>query len=181
MTRPRIATVSLAGCFGCHMSILDLDQRLLELVERVDLDQSPFDDLKRISGRCAVGLVEGGCGTMANVRQLRHFRAHCDLLVALGECAICGGLPALRNAVPLRECLAEAYLDGPGVVNPAGRPPRDRELPRLLDRVYPCHEVVRMDYHLPGCPPSADAIWRTLTALLAGQPVELPYELIKYD
>lgn len=179
--RKRIATTSLAGCFGCHMSILDLDERILELAERVDFDRSPIDDLKRITARCDVGLVEGGCATEENVETLRAFRAGCDVLVSLGDCATMGGIPALRNLVSLEACLVEAYRDGPSVFNPMGRLPDDPELPLLLDRVRPCHEVVRMDYHLPGCPPSADAIWVVLTALLADEPPALPRHLLRYD
>lgn len=181
MARKRIATTSLAGCFGCHMSLLDLDEGILELAELVDFDRSPIDDLKHITRRCDVGLVEGGCCNEENVRTLEEFRERCDILVSLGDCATMGGIPALRNTVPLEECLAEAYRDGPSVHNPTGRIPDDPELPLLLDRVRPCHEVVRIDYHLPGCPPSADAIRATLLALLSDEPVELPYPLLKYD
>ena len=83
--------------------------------------------------------------------------------------------------VPLEECLSEAFLDGPSVHNPGGAVPNDNEIPLLLNQVRPAHEVVKIDYHLPGCPPSADSIFATLTALLSSEPVELPYELIKYD
>ena len=181
MAKPKVATASLAGCFGCHMSILDIDERILQLVELVDIDKSPVNDLKEFTGRCAVGLIEGGCCNEENVRVLQEFRKHCDILVSVGECAICGGIPAMRNMVPLVECLDEAYVKGPTVHNPSGRYPDDPELPLLLDRVYPCHQVVKMDYHLQGCPPPADAIWQTLVALLTGQPTALPYELLKYD
>ena len=92
-----------------------------------------------------------------------------------------GGIPALRNMVPLQECYEEAYLKGPTVHNPARLIPNDPELPLLLDKVYPCDEVVKIDYHLPGCPPSADTIWEALVALLTNKPVQLPYELVKYD
>jgi NAD-reducing hydrogenase small subunit len=92
-----------------------------------------------------------------------------------------GGIPAMRNTIPLEECFAEAYLDGPTVYNPTRVIPGDVELPLILNRVYPAHEVVKMDYHLPGCPPSADTLWAALVALLTDQPVELPYPLIKYD
>ncbi|MFG0283115.1 MAG: NADP oxidoreductase [Phycisphaerales bacterium JB039] len=179
--KPRIATCSLAGCFGCHMSLLDIDERILELAEIVDFDRSPFNDLKEFRSRCQVGLVEGGCANEENVRVLRDFRAHCDILVSVGQCATMGGVPALRNFVPVDECLREAYLDGPSVHNPDRIVPSDKELPLLLDKVRPCHEVVRIDYLLPGCPPSADAIWAALKALLAGEPIELPYRLIKYE
>ena len=98
-----------------------------------------------------------------------------------GDCATMGGIPALRNTIPLEECLNEAYLDGPTVYNPSRQIPNDPEIPLLLAQVYPCHEVVKIDYHLPGCPPSADTLWTALVALLTDKPVELPYELIKYD
>jgi len=181
MAKPKVATTSLAGCFGCHMSVLDIDERILQLIELVDFDKSPIDDLKQFTGRCAIGLVEGGCANEENVEVLREFRKHCDILIALGECAIMGDIPAMRNMVPLRECLEEAYLKGPTVHNPEGRIPNDPELPLLLDKVYPCNEVVKIDYYLPGCPPRADLIWQALTALLENKPLQLPYELIKYD
>ncbi len=163
------------------MSVLDIDERIFDLVDIIDFDRSPIVDFKDFTGRCAVGLVEGGCGNEENVEVLRSFRRNCDILISLGDCATMGGIPALRNLVPTEECLREAYLDGPSVHNPSGRLPNDIELPLLLDKVRPAHEVVRMDYFLPGCPPSADTIWAALTALLTDKPVQLPYELIKYD
>jgi NAD-reducing hydrogenase small subunit len=181
VSKPRVATVSLCGCFGCHMSLLDIDDRILDLAEVVVFDRSPINDHKTFQGRCAVGLIEGGCANEENVEVLRDFRRSCDVLVSVGDCATMGGVPALRNLVPLEECLREAYLTGPGVDNPAGRIPDDEEIPLLLDRVVPCHEVVRIDHHLPGCPPSADTLWEALGALLAGRPPDLPYRLVKYD
>jgi len=181
MSKPKVATISLAGCFGCHMSILDIDERILELIELVDFDKSPIDDIKEFSGRCRIGLIEGGCCNEENVKVLKNFREHCDVLVSLGDCATMGGIPAMRNSIPLRECFQEAYLEGPTVHNPSGQIPGDPELPLLLDKVYPCHEVVKIDYFLPGCPPSADTIWNAVVALLHGQPLELPYGLLKYD
>jgi NAD-reducing hydrogenase small subunit len=185
MAKPKVATTSLAGCFGCHMSLLDIDERILKLVELVDFDKSPVDDIKEFTGRCAVGLIEGGCCNEENVRVLQDFRKHCDILISIGDCAINGGIPAMRNGIPLKECLQEAYSTdnrlGPKVLNPANQIPNDPELPLLLDRVYPCHEVVKIDYHLPGCPPPADTLWEALVALLSDKPVALPYELIKYD
>ena len=181
MPKPKVATTSLAGCFGCHMSLLDIDDRILKLLELVDFDKSPVDDIKEFTGRCAVGLIEGGCCNEENVRVLQSFREHCDILISVGDCAIMGGIPALRNNIPLQECYAEAYLNGPTVHNPSGQIPNDPELPLLLNRVYPCNEVVKIDYHLPGCPPPADTLWEALVALLSDKPVQLPYELVKYD
>ncbi len=181
MSKPRVATTSLAGCFGCHMSLLDIDERILQLIELVDFDRSPIDDIKHISQRCAVGLIEGGCCNEENVHVLHEFRENCDVLISFGDCATMGGIPAMRNNIPLEECINEAYLHGPTVYNPEGIVPQDPEIPLLLDKVYPAHEVVKIDYFLPGCPPSADTLWTALTALLSGKPVELPYELLKYD
>ncbi|MBN1337286.1 MAG: NADP oxidoreductase [Deltaproteobacteria bacterium] len=181
MDKPKIATASLAGCFGCHMSLLDIDERILKLIELVDFDKSPIDDLKTFTGRCRVGLVEGGCANQENVEVLRDFRKHCDVLVALGDCATMGGLPAMRNGIPLRECLEEAYRDGLTVHNPSGTIPNDPEIPLLLDKVRPLSDVVKVDVFLPGCPPPADAIWEAVTALLEGRAPNLTYDQLKYD
>jgi NAD-reducing hydrogenase small subunit len=181
MTRARVATVSLAGCFGCHMSLLDIDERLVELLEVVEFHKTPLVDRKHFTERCALGLVEGGCANAENVEVLRAFREHCDVLVSVGDCATTGGIPALRNGIPLEECLNEAYRDSPSTTNSSGELPDDPELPLLLDRVYACHEVVHIDHFLPGCPPSADAFWVAIQAILAGRDPELPRPLLRYD
>jgi len=181
MAKPKVATTSMCGCFGCHMSFLDIDERILELIELVDFDKSPIDDIKEFTGPVAVGLIEGSCCNEENVHVLQDFRKHCDVLVAVGGCAINGDIPALRNTVPLSECMDEAYRKSVTTYNPSGQIPNDPELPLILDRIYPCNEVVKIDYYLPGCPPSADTIWAALLALLNNKPLDLPYELIKYD
>jgi NAD-reducing hydrogenase small subunit len=181
MSKPKLATTSLAGCFGCHMSVLDIDERILKLVELVDFNKSPVNDIKKFTERCLVGIVEGGCCNAENVEVLKEFRKNCDILISCGDCAIMGGIPAMRNGIPLQECLDEAYRKGVTVYNPSGKIPSDPELPHLLDRVYPCHEVVKIDHYLPGCPPSADTIWEALVALLGNKPLDLPYGLVKYD
>jgi len=178
--KPRLATCSLTGCFGCHMSLLDIDERLLELVDLVELDVSPLDDKKSFDGVVDVGLIEGGCSNEYNVRELREFRKNCRILVSVGACAINGGVPAMRNTIGLRECLEAVYLHGVSLKD-GGMIPNDEDLPLLLDRVYPSHEIVKIDYFLPGCPPSADAIWEGLRDLLTGRTPALPYLLRKYE
>jgi NAD-reducing hydrogenase small subunit len=183
--KKRIATTSLAGCFGCHMSLLDIDERLLDLLQLAEFDRSPLNDKKRFTHRCDIGLIEGGCGNEENVHVLQQFREHCDILVAVGQCAIMGGLPVMRNAImhakePLRECLEEAYI-GAKLFNPQQLIPNDPALPLLLNKVYTCMEVVRIDYQIPGCPPSADTLWSALTALIRNEAPSLDYALIKYD
>jgi NAD-reducing hydrogenase small subunit len=175
----KLATVSLAGCFGCHMSLLDIDERLLELLELVEFDRSPLTDIKTI-GRCDIGLIEGGLCNAENVQVLREFRANCKTLVAIGACAINGGLPAQRNQHDIGQMLRDVYCSHIGTVN-ASQVPNDPELPLPLNHVHPIHEVVHVDYFLPGCPPSADAIWYFLTELLSGRSPQWVQGLIRYD
>jgi NAD-reducing hydrogenase small subunit len=182
MSKPVVATTSLAGCFGCHMSLLDIDERILDLIDLVEFNKSPIDDIKKFTKKCDIGLIEGGCCNSENVHVLKDFRNHCKILISVGECAIMGGLPAMRNGIPIKECLEEAYIKGPTVQSNHDKVlPNDPELPVLLDRIYPCHEVVKMDYYLPGCPPRADLLWESLVALIKGQDMDLPYELVKFD
>lgn len=177
-TKVRIATVSLAGCFGCHMSFLDMDERLVALLEHVELNRSPLTDIKHC-GQNDIGLIEGGLCNAENVQVLREFRDNCKILVAVGACAINGGIPAMRNHFSLRECLAESYLDGSGTVN--AQIPDDVELPLLLSKVHAVHEVVRIDYYLPGCPPTADNFLKLLGDLLDGKVPALPKNQLHFD
>ena len=114
-----------------------------------------------------------------NVHVLREFRDNCKILIAVGACAINGGIPAMRNHFSLRECMEEAYVNGVGVENP--QIPDDAELPLLLDKVHPLHDVVHVDYYLPGCPPSADEFLKVLGDLLEGKEPALPKNLLHYD
>jgi NAD-reducing hydrogenase small subunit len=174
----RVATASLAGCFGCHMSLLDIDERIIELVDLVEFDRTPLTDIKTV-GECDLGIIEGGVANQENVEVLLEFRKHCKVLVAMGACAVNGGIPAMRNQFELRECLEESYIDCIGLGN--ALIPNDPEIPLLLNKVHPIHEVVKIDYFLPGCPPSGDTIWTFLTELLEGKPVSFPYTQIHFD
>jgi NAD-reducing hydrogenase small subunit len=166
----KVATTSLAGCFGCHMSILDIDERLFELLQHIELDRSPLTDQKRC-GPCDLGIVEGGVCNAENVHVLREFRQHCKLLLAIGACAVNGGLPAQRNHLDVRECLKTVYREVPN----------DAELPLPLDMVHPLSDVVKIDYFLPGCPPPGEAIWQFLSDIIAGRTPHLGHGLIHYD
>jgi NAD-reducing hydrogenase small subunit len=113
------------------------------------------------------------------VHKLREFRANCKILVAVGACAVNGGLPAQRNHIDVREVLQTVYLTGTGVGR--GMIPNDPELPLPLKQVHPLHDVVKIDYFLPGCPPSAETIWHFLTELVAGRTPRFGHGLIQYD
>lgn len=175
----RVATTSLAGCFGCHMSFLDIDERLFTLLEHIEFDRSPLTDIKHVTHGTDIGIIEGGLCNAENVHVLREFRENCTTLIAIGACAINGGLPAQRNHLPLTTILEEVYHTSPGIRN--GMIPNDPELPLPLNQVHPIHEVVKIDYFIPGCPPSADAIWKVLTDLLDGKEPSLEHGLMHYD
>lgn len=161
------------------MSILDIDERILELLDLIEFDRSPLTDIK-VCGPCDVGIIEGGVCNAENVHVLREFRKNCKTLVAIGACAINGGLPAQRNQLDLRDILEEVYHTSVGL-SPGSDIPNDPELPLPLNKVHPIHEVVKIDYFLPGCPPPADAIWKFLTDLIAGRTPKLGHGLLHYD
>ena len=160
------------------MSMLDIDERILQLAEIAEFDRSPLTDQKHCEN-CDIGLIEGGVCNAENAEVLREFRDRCKILVAVGACAINGGIPAMRNHIDMESCLVEAYIDGIGITDP--QIPNDPELPLLLDKVYPIHEVVKIDYSLPGCPPSADVFWQFLSDFIEGREPQIPQDLIRFD
>jgi len=174
----KIATTSLTGCFGCHMSLLDCDEKIIELLQQVELNRSPLSDIKKLS-HCDIGIIEGAIANTDNVETIREFRARCKTLVVLGACALNGGIPALRNQYSLAECLEESYINGIGLENKLI--PQDDDLPAILNKVHPVQDVVKIDYALPGCPPRAEMIWQCLSALIAGREPEYSDEMIRYD
>jgi len=176
-----VGTTSLAGCFGCHMSLLDIDEELIDILEIVEFNKSPLTDIKKFTKRCHIGLVEGGCANSENVHVLREFRKKCDVLIVFGECAIMGGIPAMRNFIPLEECLQEAYINGVTSEIAANVIPNHEDIPKLLNNVYPCDEVVKVDYYIPGCPPSAQHIWKVVKSILMGKSFYITHDEFKYD
>ncbi len=178
----KVSMISLCGCWGCTLSFLDVDERLLELLDKITILRCSLTDVKRIPERCAIGFIEGGVANEENIETLQHFRQNCDVLISVGACAIWGGVPAMRNMVELTDCLSEAYVNSATAVAGA-QPvvPFHKEIPVLTTRVYPCHEVVKMDYFIPGCPPSADAIFKVFDDLINGRSVDLPVSLNQFD
>lgn len=162
MGRVKFATVWLGGCSGCHMSFLDLDEWLLELARRVEVVFSPLADIKAYPENVDLVLVEGAVANDENLEMIRKVRARTKTLVALGDCAVTGNVTALRNPLGVAlEVLRPVYGDR--------HPDEPHIVPVLLDRVQPVHQVVPVDYFVPGCPPPADRIRAVLEALLDGK------------
>jgi NAD-reducing hydrogenase small subunit len=166
--KPRFATVWLAGCSGCHMSFLDLDERLIDLAGLVDVCYSPVLDTKEFPENVDIVLVEGAVANEDNLREIRLIRERSKVLVAFGDCAVTGNVTALRNLFRVEDVLNRAYKENSAVVSglPLGG---DGIVPQLLDRVLRVQDVVPVDYFLPGCPPSADTIYAFVADLLGGR------------
>jgi NAD-reducing hydrogenase small subunit len=164
--RPRLATAWLAGCSGCHMSFLDLDERLIDLAGLADIVYTPIADIKEFPEHVDIALVEGAVANEDNLREIRLIRQRTRVLVAFGDCAVTGNVTALRNLFTVEDILNRAYRDADIV---SGMPTGNLIVPRLLDRVKRIHDVVPVDYFLPGCPPSADNIFGFVSDLLAGR------------
>jgi len=165
MSRPRLATVWLDGCSGCHMSFLDMDERLLEIGQRADLVYSPLVDRKDYPEDVDVCLVEGAVSSEEDLDKIRTIRARTRVLVSFGDCAVTSNVPGMRNPIGAAPLLERAYLEN-ATLNP--QVPSE-VVPRLLPASLPVHRVVDVDVFLPGCPPSADLIYHTLDELLEGR------------
>ena len=158
--KPTLATLWLDGCSGCHMSFLDLDEVVLELLDLVQLVYSPLVDTKIFPDRVDITLVEGAVSSEEDVEKIRHIREHTRCLIALGDCAVTGNIPALRNRFALRNIMWQVYKEQPVPIE---------GVPKLLDMVRPVHMVVPVDLTIVGCPPSAEVIRYAITELLANR------------
>ncbi len=165
MSKAKVATIWLDGCSGCHMSFLDIDERLLALAQHIDLVYSPLVDNKVYPDQVDVALVEGAVGNEEDLAKILKVRAHSKILVALGDCAVTSNVSGMRNPVGKEACLEHAYVELP-TANPG---PPTSVVPKLLPKVRPVHEVVKVDVFVPGCPPPADAIFTVVSELLAGR------------
>jgi len=165
MTRPRLATVWLDGCSGCHMSFLDMDERLLELAAVADIVYSPLIDVKEYPEDVDVCLVEGAVSSEEDLHKIRMIRERTRILVSFGDCAVMANVPSMRNPIGAQPLLERAYLEN---VDHNARIPLD-VIPALLPTSRPVHKIVEVDVFLPGCPPSADIIHTAVVDLLEGR------------
>ncbi|MDP2653535.1 MAG: NADP oxidoreductase [Candidatus Omnitrophota bacterium] len=164
MSKKRIGTVWLAGCSGCHMSLLDIDERILDVAKLADIVKSPIVDGKEFPD-VDVALVEGAVASDEHLHEIQLIRQKAKVLVSFGDCAVTGNVAAMRNAVTKEAALTRAYVEAESN-DTEGQVPDSPEIQKLLDRVRPLHEVVKVDYYIPGCPPSADLIFYVLFELL---------------
>jgi NAD-reducing hydrogenase small subunit len=179
MNKPKIASDWMCGCAGCHMSLLDMDERILKIVELANLRATPITDLKEPDeSGVDVGVLEGGINNSANEEVAHKMRKRSKVLVALGDCAVFGGVPAMRNLCGVQEALQRAYVDAESN-EPGSQIPNDPEL-ATMQQTRAVHEVVPVDYNVPGCPPDADTIFYILAELAQGRKPELKNELLHW-
>ncbi len=174
--RIRFATVWLGGCSGCHMSFLDLDERLVELAGKAELVYGPFMDVKEFPPKVDVTLVEGAVTNRANLAMAEKVRERSRIVVSLGDCAVTGNVTSLRNHLPVADVLATFLNDGEGGVSAMDY----AAVPELLPRALPLHQVITVDGFIPGCPPGPDRIWTAIGCLLRGEPVQLEPEQLTF-
>lgn len=177
-TKIRLATAWLGGCSGCHMSFLDLDERLIDLMEHVDLVYSPIADVKEFPENVDVTLVEGAVANLDHVKLAQEIRQRSRLVVSFGDCAVTGNVTSLRNYLPVEDLLTKVYQEGPGSV-PKGDE-ADGIVPELLPKVLPLHQIIHVDAFIPGCPPDPERIWAAVSALVQGDPVVLSASMRRF-
>lgn len=165
MTKKRVATLWLDGCSGCHMSFLDLDEGLLEVARRIELVYGPLVDRQEFPDGVDLAIVEGAVSSVEDLEKIRAVRARSKIVVALGDCAVTGNVPSMRNPISPKRLLDRVYLEG---IDPGSAVPTEG-VPSLLRYAVPVHRVVPVDVYVPGCPPRADAIRSVLSELLEGR------------
>jgi NAD-reducing hydrogenase small subunit len=165
MSKVKLATVWLDGCSGCHMSLLDLDEGILAVAEKADLVYSPIADAVEFPEDVDVTLVEGAVSSQDDLAKLQTIRSRTRLLAALGDCAVTANVPSMRNTVPVAKLLQAVYVAGadthPGIPT--------QGIPALLPQARPLHDFVKVDAHLPGCPPRPEAILGLVLDLIQGR------------
>jgi len=175
MNKVKVATVWLDGCSGCHMSLLDMDAAIISLARKIDLVYGPLVDAQEFPDGVDVVLVEGAVSSQDDQAKLLKIRQRSHILVSLGDCAVTGNVPAMRNSVPVNKLLQRIYVDG---AQEKKIIPMDR-VPALLKNARPLREFVKVDYYLPGCPPAPKAILGLINDLLEGRKVE-PNPKVKF-
>jgi len=168
MSKIRLATVWLDGCAGCHMSLLDMDERLIAVTELADIVYGPLVDIKEFPENVDVTVVEGSISSEEDLEKIHKIRKNSKIVLSLGDCAVTGNIPCMRDLFPMNEVMDRVYIENASLNQQVPK----KNVPKLLPRVRPVHEVVKVDVFVPGCPPPADAIFNVIVQLVEGRAPE---------
>ncbi|MBZ5668468.1 MAG: oxidoreductase [Acidobacteriia bacterium] len=182
--KPKVAFYWCASCGGCEETVLDLDERVLDVVAAVDIVFWPVAlDFKRHDvealpdGSILAAFVNGAVRTTEQEEMAHLLRKKAKVLVALGSCAQLGGIAGLANLSSREGILQSSYCESPSTVNAEKVFPQTLykengysvSLPGLFETVCSLDQVVDVDYYLPGCPPTPKLLWDAVHVLLGGE------------
>lgn len=165
MKKVKLATVWLDGCSGCHMSLLDMDTAVISLSRKIDLVYGPLVDAQEFPEDVDVTVVEGAVSSQDDLNKIQKIRQRTAILISLGDCAVTGNVPAMRNSIPAQKMLQQIYVDRVD----AGKSVPTLRVPALLPQARPLREFVKVDFFVPGCPPPSKAIVAVINDLLEGR------------
>lgn len=171
----KIGTMWLGGCSGCHLSIADFHESLLDVMELAEFKFSPvlmdtkYDEVPELD----ILIVEGGIRNDENRELAEMLNEKAKMVISYGTCACYGGIPGLGNLWTVEELEQEAYINSVSTINPEGIIPNE-DVPHLESRVRPLDSVMDIDLMIPGCPPRSDVVAQAVLALLNGETIELP-------
>ena len=178
MSKVKVATAWLGVCSGCHMSLLDLDEKIIDLLQKIDIVYSPIVDIKEIPP-VDLGIITGAITNEDNLEIAKEMREKAKLILVIGDCGVTGGVCSMRNAFGLKETMEYAYNKIPSNANDTL--PNHPDIPKLLENVIPVNQAIKVDLHLPGCPPKPEQIAWILGKILEGKiPEEIPSDILRY-
>jgi coenzyme F420-reducing hydrogenase gamma subunit len=164
MSRPRLGVVKFASCDGCQLTLLDLEDELLAITDRVDVVEFPEATSARSSGPYDLLLVEGSVSTPEQAQEIVELRRRSAKLVTIGACATAGGIQALRNVADHDSWRAAVYPEPTWIDS--------------LATASPIADHVTVDAELRGCPIAPGQLVEFLTATLVGRRPQLPDEAV---
>ncbi|MEM3395260.1 MAG: oxidoreductase [Nitrososphaerota archaeon] len=184
--RPKVAFYWCASCGGCEEAVVDLGEKILDVVNLVDIVFWPvamdfkIPDIEAMpDGSITVSFINGGVRLSEHEEIVKLLRRKSMLIVAYGACACWGGIPGLANNYRREEILERAYITTPTTVNPEKIIPSQTrpveingakiDLPEFLPSLKPLDEVITVDYYVPGCPPTPEVTWEAINILLSGK------------
>ena len=165
LTMVKLSTDWLSVCGGCHVSLVDLHEKILKVFEQVQLVRCPVLMDTKDYPEADIGLVEGSIRSDHDRHALHEMRKSCKTLIAFGTCAVYGGISGAGSVHTPEDILKKVYKESPSTT-PSEPPSQD--VPVMEKSVTPIDEVVKVDIYIPGCPPHPLYIFDAISALLSG-------------